>query len=498
MTAPLDRARQYEAERETAIAPAERPAFHLSPRVGWMNDPNGFSCYGGQYHLFYQYHPYDSHWGPMHWGHAVSKDLLRWEYLPAALAPDQPYDRDGCFSGSAVTLPDGRHALMYTGVREEAGPDGLRRHIQTQNLAIGDGVNYIKYEGNPVIAAEDLPAGASPYDFRDPKLYIEPNGTYSALIAADRLSGTGARLGGQVLRYASSDLYHWQLASVPARNPGRLGMMWECPDGFQLDGKDVLLVSAQDMLPEGLEYHNGNGALCLIGRFDPETGAFEAESDQAVDYGIDFYAPQTLSLSDGRRVMIGWLQNWDTCSLPLDTARWFGQMSLPRELFLRDGRLCQRPLRELEALRDKETRHENVSVEDGEIALPGVEGRLIDMELEIAPEGEIYTRFAVSFAVDGAYRTTLGFRPRESILKIDRKFSGSRRAIIHQRRAEVSHDRGRLKLRLILDRYSAEVFVGNGEKTLSATLATPLDARGIRFYCDGKCKISVRCWELKG
>ena len=112
-------ARRYEEVYEKMILPEERPAFHLSSRVGWMNDPNGFSWYKGEYHLFYQYHPYDSHWGPMHWGHAVSTDLLHWRYLPAALAPDMPYDRDGCFSGGALAMKDGTHMLMYTGVCNE-------------------------------------------------------------------------------------------------------------------------------------------------------------------------------------------------------------------------------------------------------------------------------------------------------------------------------------------------------------------------------------------
>ena len=150
MSQSLRDARRYEEERERLIPPQDRPAFHLSARVGWMNDPNGFSFHDGQYHLFYQYHPYDSHWGPMHWGHAVSKNLLNWRYLPAAMAPDMPYDREGCFSGSAVTLKDGRQVLMYTGVSEEIGSDGAVRNIQTQNLAFGDGVDYVKFEGNPV------------------------------------------------------------------------------------------------------------------------------------------------------------------------------------------------------------------------------------------------------------------------------------------------------------------------------------------------------------
>ena len=108
----LGDARRLEAERGARITESERPGFHLSSYTGWMNDPNGFTYYNGQYHMFYQYYPYKSQWGPMHWGHAVSRDLLHWEYLPAALAPDRYYDQDGCFSGSALPLPDGRLLLM--------------------------------------------------------------------------------------------------------------------------------------------------------------------------------------------------------------------------------------------------------------------------------------------------------------------------------------------------------------------------------------------------
>ncbi|MBQ9618772.1 MAG: glycoside hydrolase family 32 protein, partial [Oscillibacter sp.] len=139
MSQALRDARRYEEAREALIPREARPAFHLSARVGWLNDPNGFSWYKGQYHLFYQYHPYDSHWGPMHWGHAVSLDLLHWNYLPAAMAPDRPFDRDGCFSGTALSLPDGRHLLMYTGNAKEFTETGEVREVQTQNLAFGDG-----------------------------------------------------------------------------------------------------------------------------------------------------------------------------------------------------------------------------------------------------------------------------------------------------------------------------------------------------------------------
>ena len=167
----LREARKYEDTMETRITAEERPEYHLCARVGWMNDPNGFSYYKGEYHLFYQYHPYDSVWGPMHWGHAVSKDLLHWDYLPAALAPDSVYDKDGCFSGSSVELPDGRQLLLYTGVVKQQQPDGGFKEIQTQCVATGDGRDYEKYAANQVLKEKDLPMGGRRYDFQDPKVW---------------------------------------------------------------------------------------------------------------------------------------------------------------------------------------------------------------------------------------------------------------------------------------------------------------------------------------
>ena len=135
MSEMLEKARKYEFTQGQQIKAEDRPAFHITPYVGWMNDPNGFSCYKGEYHLFYQYNPYNTHWDSMHWGHVVSKDLLHWDYLPAALAPDQDYDKVGCFSGSAIELEDGRQLLMYTAVDREILEDGTARDVQTQAVA---------------------------------------------------------------------------------------------------------------------------------------------------------------------------------------------------------------------------------------------------------------------------------------------------------------------------------------------------------------------------
>jgi beta-fructofuranosidase len=485
-------ARKYEEATERAIEKEQKPDFHLCTRVGWMNDPNGFSYYKGEYHLFYQYHPYDSHWGPMHWGHAVSTDLLHWRYLPAALAPDTEYDRDGCFSGSAAVLPDGRHLLLYTGVSRETQPDGGMRDVQTQCIAIGDGVDYEKYAGNPVLTKKDLPEGSSKFDFRDPKMWQKSDGSYRCVAGNCTENGDG-----QVLLFSSPDGFDWKYEKILAANGGRYGRMWECPDFFLLDGKAVLLTSPMDMLPHEFEYHNGNGTLCLIGSYDEETDTFVEEHNQAVDYGIDFYATQTILAPDGRRIMVAWMQNWDTCNLHTPAQPWLGQMTLPRELSVKNGRLYQKPVREIENLRGEEVRHENVTFHDV-LKLAGVEGRKVDMELTLRPADaeNIYHKFAVRFAQNETYHTSVSFRPYESIVKIDRKFSGSRRAIIHQRRCQVRNKDGKIKMRIILDKFSVEVFVNDGEYALSAILYTDFAADGISFFADGDVTMDIVKYAL--
>lgn len=488
----LREARKYEETSEKLIEKADRPDFHLSARTGWMNDPNGFSYYNGKYHMFYQYHPYESKWGPMHWGHAVSEDLLHWEYLPAALAPDEAYDWDGCFSGSAITLPDGRHLLMYTGVVKEHLTNDVQCEVQRQCLAVGDGVDYEKYEKNPVLDEKNLPNGCSRFDFRDPKMWQKKDGTYCCVVGNRPADGSG-----QILLFTSVDGFQWEFQKVLVSNNNRFGKMWECPDFFELDGRWVLLTSPQDMLPAGFEYHNGNGTLCLIGEFDEETDTFTERQNQSIDYGIDFYAPQTVLAPDGRRIMIGWMQNWDACNLRSPEEPWFGQMSIPRELFIKNGRLYQRPIRELEEMRSNKVVHQQVSF-SGMIRLDGIRGRRIDMELTLRPgdEKKLYQKFAVRFAQNGQYHTSLSFRPYESILKVDRKFSGSRRAIIHQRRSLVNSAKGELKLRMILDRFSVEVFVNDGEQVITATMYTEQSADGISFFADGTVNMDVIKYDL--
>ena len=156
----LAKAIAYEAKKKKERDEDKRPAFHVTPTTGWCNDPNGFSRFGEEYHLFYQYYPYENKWGPMHWGHCRTKDFIKWEELPCALAPDMEYDGQGCFSGTAVEH-EGKHILMYTSVLEKDLEDGTHMVRQTQSIAIGDGENYEKVAENPVITADCLPEGSS-------------------------------------------------------------------------------------------------------------------------------------------------------------------------------------------------------------------------------------------------------------------------------------------------------------------------------------------------
>ena len=176
----LHSARDFEKKYMTYVA-EELPDFHVTGGIGWINDPNGWAPYKGEYHLFYQYYPYDTKWGPMHWGHVKTKDFIHWDRLPVALAPDMEYDKDGVFSGGAVEMPDGRHLLMYTGVRNVRRRNGKLESYQTQCIAIGDGVNYEKYAGNPVITSDQVPEGGSVHDFRDPHIWME-DGKYRMVV----------------------------------------------------------------------------------------------------------------------------------------------------------------------------------------------------------------------------------------------------------------------------------------------------------------------------
>ena len=487
----LQKARDFENKYLPRVSREELPRFHVTGGVGWINDPNGFSVYKGEYHLFFQYHPYDNKWGPMHWGHVKTADFLRWERLPCALAPDRDYDKDGCFSGSAIELPDGRHLILYTGNRNVRRSNGAVASCQTQCIAVGDGLNYEKLEANPVLDEKDLPEGGSSIDFRDPKLWFE-EGKYWAVVGNRPADGSGS-----ILLFESEDALHWSFSSVVASCHNQFGKMWECPDLFELDGKHVLLTSPQDMTSMGLEFHPGNSTLCIIGTYDRDRKHLLRDNLQAIDYGTDFYATQTLEALDGRRIMIAWMQSWESSGAKVKELPFFGQMTLPRELHVRDGRLIQNPVRELEACRTDKVSYRNVMISD-ETNLQGVSGRFLDMTVRVRPgnRNKMYRYFKINVAKDGERATLIRHKPENNTLRVDRSRSGFPHDIVNSRDFPVAAYE-ELKLRIILDRYSLEVFVNDGEQAASFVLYTPVSADSISFSCDGAAIIDVEKYDLE-
>lgn len=327
---------------------------HFEPEKGWMNDPNGLCFFQGRYHAFFQYNPHAAVWGPMHWGHAVSKDLVHWEELPTALCPDMPYeDNGGCFSGSAIEK-DGNLYLMYTSVSKKLG--------QTQSMAVSrDGVHFEKLPENPVIPQSPLDPASK--DFRDPKIFLYGDGYRM-------VCGAGVDGLGSVLLFRSDDLLRWDYVG-PLFQSCDYGPVPECPDLFPLGNKWVLMFSRMD---------ESRSAQFVVGSFDGER--FAPESFQQPELGTDFYAPQTFLDGQNRRIMIGWMFNWNR-QVPEGAVR-AGALSIPRVLSLRDGRLCNAPVEEAESMltgTDECVRREN-----GKVVISNGKHSLAEL-----PENEVRT-----------------------------------------------------------------------------------------------------------
>lgn len=470
--------------RVNRVTKEELPVFHVAPLSGWMNDPNGFSVYQGKVHLFYQYHPYSEVWGPMHWGHCETNDFIKWEEMPVALAPDQTYDAAGCFSGSGIETGEG-HLLVYTGVTEEEC-DGVKRMYQNQCIAIGDGIHYSKAEFNPVVTGDMLPKNFSREDFRDPKIWKESDGYY---MVVGNKTNDGIP---QVVLFHSDDLSKWHYVSVLARDrEGNLGTMWECPDFFCLDGKYVLVASPQDLCA-GEEFHNGNNAVYFLGEYDQDRHEFNYSQVHALDDGLDFYAPQTMLAPDGRRIMIGWMQSWDSNIRPVGQ-KWSCMMTLPREITIENGKVLQTPVREIENYYTDSIQYEKMEIK-GRCQLPEIKGRVMDLTVDIL-EGN-YREFTIRFAQNEYFNTSLTYCKEKNVLELERTYSGMVRDTIGFRRVKIREPKEKLKLRLILDKYSAEVFVNDGEQVLSTTFYTPLEAEEISFECDGTAVTTIQKYTI--
>lgn len=489
----LSAARNYE-ENNAPCDSTLRPAFHLIARNGWMNDPNGFSEFGGVYHLFYQYYPYGPHWDVMHWGHAISKDLVKWEYLPAALAPDQTYDSYGVYSGSAFSCDD-KHVLMYTAVEktgEGKTPEGFNRERQTQCVAIGDGINYKKLPENPVILPEDIP-DCMTQDFRDPKLWKEGD-TYYAVMAARNHAHNGF-----LPIYSSKDLKNWNYCGTAFTNDPELGTMVECPDFFRLKAddstRDILLTSVISLKGKGIEIPAGPGVIWMQGELAADKSAFDMKNMDMLDYGFDFYATHSLQSKDGRCILTAWMSNLQYIIAPVPD-QWCGMECFPRELTWKNNRLYSLPVREIENYYQNEVRYDSLLLKDGQCTtLPGVSGRMIDLTIQIKETGSSVLHLYA--AQNSDFCTELIYDAGQHLLTFDRSKSGTFypgkdfAPEDHIRCVSVDPVNGAVTLRLLMDRFSMELFINDGEKAMSCMLSTPQEADQISFLCEGSAVIDV-------
>jgi beta-fructofuranosidase len=414
----------------------------------------------------------------MHWGHVVSDDLAYWKHLPIALVPEEPYETGGgCFSGSAIEK-DGKLWLMYTG-HLQANPEEEAAigfpHIEFQCLASSeDGIHFKKSATNPVIEEADVTSDdVSINDIRDPKVW-EHNGKYYAVLG----SRTPDMAHGQILLFESKDLTtSWKFKAISARSEGNLGGMWECPNFAEIDGQDVLVFSPMDLRTDDGTFYNDKVAGVLIGKLNYKTGIFKHGDFQYLDKGFDFYAPQIMQTPDGRTITIGWLDMWNVDMHEIRDG-WAGQMSIPRELHVKDGKIFSTPVKELEKLRKwTPITFEDVVIDEA-TTFDGVAGEACELVMTIdAAESK---KFSIAVRASELEQTVLSYNAIGKFT-LDRTKSGETiNGAASVREIEIEPTE-KLKLHIFIDRSSLEVFINDGAEVLSARIYPKRTSQKIIF-----------------
>lgn len=344
----------YEKSRKS-IEEDFRMSYHLMPPVGWMNDPNGLCVFNGVYHVFFQYTPGDASGDDYRgWGHYSSADMLSWKYEGLALAPDTVFDKDGAYSGSAL-IDDGKMYLYYTGNVKEPGDYDYILEGRGANVLLvvsDDGYPCGKEEKHLLLTNGDYPADCSCH-VRDPKVWME-DGVYYMLLGARTIDDKG-----KALIYRSSDKINWMLYEEITYTGGEeggessFGYMWECPDLFKVSGRTWFSFSPQGLEAQEYKYQNKYQAGYFEVKGDIKE-EYTLEAFREWDMGFDFYAPQTFEDAKGRRILLAWVGMPDAeyGNLTLENG-WQHCLTIPREITVKEGRLCQSPVEELQQLRGR-------------------------------------------------------------------------------------------------------------------------------------------------
>lgn len=465
---------------------AFRPTYHFAPEYGWMNDPNGMVYKDGEYHLFYQYNPYGSMWGNMHWGHAVSKDLVSWEHLPVALAPD---GLGAIFSGSCVvdknnTAGFGKDAIIafYT----SAGAS------QTQSMAysLDNGRTFKKYAGNPVVTS-------SARDFRDPKVSWHEGTQKWIMILA---------VGQEMQIYSSANLKDWTYESSFGEGQGAHGGVWECPDLFQLPVKGtdqkkwVLVCNLNPGGPSG-----GSATQYFVGDFDGHRFVNESPSKTKwMDWGKDHYATVTWSNSPANRtIAIAWMSNWEYANT-VPTIQYRSANSVPRDLhlYVENGEtyMASVPSEELLALREKPVKKGSFGVSKAREVKNLLKENEGAYEVELTIKNSNAKEFGFSLYNAKGEEVTFSYNMDSKQFSMDRTKSGNLSAgpsfaavtsapIVQQ---------GVYTLRLLVDKSSIEAFDGEGKFAMTNLVFPSEPYNNLKFYSKGGSfkVISVNVYKL--
>ena len=461
----VERANEFIQAHKSEVNQRWYPVYHIAAPYGWINDPNGFSYFNGEYHFFYQHYPYKTEWGPMHWGHVKSKDLAHWEHLPVALAPDQKYDVDytgGCFSGSGI-VKDNKLYLIYTAHHETK--EGVR--TETQALAVSsDGVHFEKSKKNPIIK---VPKGNdfSAVDFRDPKVW-EHDGNYYLVVGTKTTDNPSL---GEIMLFESKDLEKWNYRGIAAKSKNAdEGFMWECPNFTEVDGKDILILSPM-LNDNGKEAHK---VVYTVGNMDYKAGKYSHGDFDLLDYGFDFYAPQVMTAPDGRVIMIGWMDNWDIPIVEKTSGDgWACQMTVPRELNFKDGKS-----------------YKNLTI-NKETKLDGVRGSVGELVIN----ADASQSFQIKLRASADEETVLAFDKATNKFCVIRDKSGEGAGGISEVQLAPSNN---LKLQIFMDKSSVEVFLNDGEAVISNRIYPKETSQDIIFIPSGQLKInSLECYGLE-
>ena len=495
-----------------------KPKLHFTAPYHWINDPNGLIYYKGNYHIFYQHFPYDNRWGTMHWGHAITKDFVNFEHLPIALYPSKDFDRNGCFSGSAIEI-DGQLYLYYTAIKyakenpsnvhNQYSDDDLRasqalvvssdgihfdnvknkkqiipmiqeaylgdyRHTRDPKvwkkqdgkyaMVIGskvayeddycgkalfyeseDGIHFEKYEGNPVLTA---PEGIPTDMFRDPKVWKHED-TYYMVCGASRNNR------GMALLYRSKNMLNWEFFNVLAESRGEWGFMWECPDFYPIGDKYVLTFSPMDS--------GDHTSVYLVGDFDYETGSFYSHVSGEINWGFDYYAPQSFLAPDGRRIMVGWANEWEWMPSwkdwgPTYKEGWCGFFNIPMEVrLMKDSTLQFLPIKEIESLRQGGQFWDNLVVTEDELELKAGDGVTFELKMKIDLEKTDADKLEFTLRCGEGKKTVCMFDFKKAEMTVNRNNAdGWSRGI--SRSVMYLNNNKELDVHILSDQSSLEIF----------------------------------------